>query len=63
MIYWGDVRKTLSKHCPTNEWKLEEIIFYLNKVEGLSMAAIAKLTEGKCGRTSLVLKMKKLNVK
>jgi len=60
MIYWKDVRTALRKHCPPEavEWQLKEMVEYLNKQEGLSMQAISKLTEGRCGRTSLCLKMR-----
>ena len=59
MIYWNDVRTQLVAHCPdaNDKWSLYKIINYLNKEERLSMQAIADLTEGRCGRTSLCLKM------
>jgi hypothetical protein len=62
MIYWTDVKKTLLRHCPIHDegWSLREVVTYLNKEEHLSMWAIAALTNGKCGRTSLCLKMKEL---
>ena len=64
MIYWRDVRTELVKHCPYDAirdgWKVSDMVHFLNKTEGLSMQAIAKLTKGKCGRTSLCLMMKRL---
>ena len=63
MIYWTDVKTRLLKHCPeraeAHGWTLLDIICYLNS-QGLSMRKIAGLTEGACGRTSLIMKMKKL---
>ena len=64
MIYWTDVKNKLIKHCPeraeAHGWDLKGVVLYLNGVERLSMKRIASLTEGACGRTSLVLKMKEL---
>jgi hypothetical protein len=34
------------------------MLFFLNKCERLSIQAIADLTEGECGRTSILLKIK-----
>ena len=64
MIYWGEVKKQLLIHCPkeaTNEnWPLKEVLLHLNKTERLSIKDIAKLTRGRCGRTSLCQMMKRL---
>ena len=65
MIYWKDVKMSLLKHCPegSENWTLKEIILYLNKEERLSMKRIAAMTGGRCGRTSLCLKMKEIREK
>jgi|GEM_PF-4738222 len=60
MIYWSEVKKTLIKYCPpaTDDWSLSDVVRYLNERQRLSMKKIADMTEGKCGRTSLCLRMK-----
>lgn len=65
MIYWEDVRKKLLEQCPylIGDWSLYDIVMYMNKEDRLSMQAIADLTEGRCGRTALVAKMKELKEK
>jgi len=65
MIYWSDVRKKLLEKCSVlefqiDDWSLYDIVMYMNKEDRLSMQSIADLTEGRCGRTALCLKMKEL---